>query len=203
MEYPVYLSDGRRLDRSISRTFLYWNQTVYRLITLGCHAMPGSHTGDALAAHMKNVLSQFIPDLKKVIIATCHDGAANMMKASQILRVQSVQHCVAHALHLPVTVDSMYRVDELRDLVQKCRNIVTALHFRSDMLEDEGASLADLAKLDELRQKIAETQEIIDLDDQYPVVHLEEQEVTASHTSEAAEVGDTGKSSVHQHLHQN
>jgi len=37
------------------------------------------------------------------------------------------------------------------------------------MLEDEGASLADLSKLEELRQKIKTGQEIMDLDDQFPI----------------------------------
>lgn len=141
----------------------------YRLLTQSCHAVPGSHTGQALADHIKLVLSKFFPDLKKVMIASCHDGAANIMKASQIMKVQSVQHCVAHSLHLLITVDSITRIDELTTLLQKCRDIVTTLHFKSYMLEEEGASLADLSKLEELRQKIKTAQEIIDLDDQFPI----------------------------------
>jgi hypothetical protein len=174
----------------------------YRLLTLSCHAMAGSHTGDALSAHVKSVLSQFIPDFKKVIIATCHDGAANMMKTSQLLRVQSVQHCVAHALHLLITVDSLYRVDDLKSLIEKCRNIVTALHFKSDLLEDEEASQADHTKLNELRQKIAGAQEIIDLDDQFPVMLDRGQNTENSGDSEDDQHGDSGTNNVHYHQHQ-
>jgi hypothetical protein len=144
---------------------------TYCLLTLSCHALPGSHTGQALADHIKQTLSAFFgSDLKKLLIATCHDGAANMMKASQLLKVQSVQHCVAHALNLLITVDSLHRVDELVTLVQKCRDIVTSLHFKSYMLEEQQASESDVAKLDELREKIKVSHDIIDLDDQFPVI---------------------------------
>jgi len=73
---------------------------AYRVATLSCQVMSGSHTGQALADHIKRVLSKYFPDLKKVLITTCHDGASNMLKASQLLKSVSVQHCVAHALHL-------------------------------------------------------------------------------------------------------
>jgi len=118
------------------------------------------------------------------------------MKASQLMRVQSVQHCVAHSLHLLITVDSITRVDELTTLVQKCRDIVTVLHFKSYMLEEENTSLADAAKLEELRKKIKMAQEIIDLDDQFPI-SLDNSIVNADPES----AGTVGESSHHPHKH--
>jgi hypothetical protein len=144
------------------------------LLTLSCQALPGSHTGQTLADHTKLVLSKYFPDLKKLLIATCHDGAANMMKASQLLKAHSVQHCVAHVLHLLLTVDGLQRVEELKDLVQKCRDIVTKLHFKSSLLEDDETSIVDLEKLEEFRAKLKAAHDIIDLDDQYPLVFDEE-----------------------------
>ena len=109
-----------------------------------------------------------------MLIATCHDGAANMMKASQLLKAQSVQHWVALVLHLLLTVDGLHRVKELKDLVQKCRDIVTKLHLKSALLEDDETSIADLEKLEEFRAKLKAAHDVIHLDDQYPLVFDEE-----------------------------
>jgi hypothetical protein len=73
--------------------------------------MPESHTGQHLADHIRSILSKFFPDLKKMLIVACHDGTANMMKCSKLLKVQSVQHCVAHALHLLIIVDSLWHIE--------------------------------------------------------------------------------------------
>ena len=172
------MSDGWT-DRYHGRSYVgirvsYVKDWTFRLLTLSCQALPGSHTGQHLADHTKLVLSKYFPDLKKLLIATCHDGAANMMKASQLLRAHSVQHCVAHVLHLLLTVDGLQRVDELKDLVQKSRDIVTKLHFKSSLLEDDETSIADLEKLEEFRAKLKAAHDIIDLDDQYPLALEEE-----------------------------
>jgi len=167
------MSDGWT-DRYHGRSYVgirvsFVKEWTFRLVTLSCQVLTGSHSAKALADHTRLELSKFFPDLKKVLIATCHDGAANMMKASELLKSQSVQHCVAHALHLLITVDSIQHVDELNELIQKCRDIVTKLHFKSFLLEEEETSKADLEKLEDFRAKIKASQDIIELDDQFPV----------------------------------
>ena len=150
----------------IRATFIrYWS---YKLVTLGCHVLP-RHTGREVADHVVNVVKEFIPDLKKIMLSTCHDGAANMIKSSQLLKVDHFQHCTAHALHLLLTADSVNSVDELVALLQKCRNIVTSLHFKSEQLDDEIAGIEDKRVIKALKEKMNEVNEIVDLDDQYPV----------------------------------
>lgn len=96
--------------------------------TLGCHVLP-VHTSAEIADHVLKVVSEFIPDVKKVYLTTCHDGAANMVKASKLLKAENFMHCTAHALHLLLTVDSLNQVEEIVSVLQKCRNIVSSLHF--------------------------------------------------------------------------
>jgi len=60
--------------------------------------------------------------------STCHDAAENMIKASKVMKVDYFQHCVAHSLHLLLTVDSLNDVPEIQELLAKCRNIVSSLH---------------------------------------------------------------------------
>jgi len=67
--------------------------------------------------------------VKKMMRSSCHDGAANTVKASKMMKVDYYQHCVAHSLHLLLTVDSLNDVPEVQTLLLKCRNIVTTLHF--------------------------------------------------------------------------
>jgi len=120
--------------------------------------------------HSPLVLSKYFPDLKKILITTCHDGAS---KASQVLKVVSVQHCVPHALHL-ITSDSLNRVFQLRTLVQNCRHAVTTLHFKASMLEDEDTSQKDIQNLHELREKKKETQDTLYADDQFAIPQHDE-----------------------------
>lgn len=79
----------------------------YRLYTLSCCAMPESHTGQHLADHIRGTLSKFFPDLKKNAHRCLPRRCCQMMKCSKLMKVQSVQHCVAHALHLMITMDSL------------------------------------------------------------------------------------------------
>ena len=89
------------------------------------------------------VVGDFVPDIKNVYVSTCHDGAVNMVKTSQLLKVENFQHCTAHAMHLLLTVDSINQAEEIVSVLQKCRNIVSCLHFKSMVLEEELAETDD------------------------------------------------------------
>jgi len=159
-------------DRYRARPYLGIRATFIRgwsycLVTLGCHVLP-VHTGREIADHVVKVVKQFVPELKKVMLSTCHDGAANMVKSSQFMKVDHFQHCTAHALHLLLTVDSLNSVGEIVALLQKCRDIVTSLHFKTEQLEDEMAAVEDKRVIDVLKA-MSEVSEVVDLDDQYPV----------------------------------
>ncbi len=127
------------------------------------------HTSREIADHVLKVVGEFVPNVKKALLSTCHDGAANMVKTSQLLKVDNFQHCTAHAIHLLLTVDSVNQQSEVVALLQKCRDIVTDLHFKSTLLSDELATTEDKNFINTLREKMDEATNIIDLDDQYPV----------------------------------
>ena len=108
-----------------------------------------------MADHVSHVVHSFIPNSKRIIRASCHNGAANMVEASKILKVDYYQHCIAHSLHLLLTVDSLNDVEDVCELLLKCRSIVLKLHFKSYLIEDEMAATADRAEVDRLNARIA------------------------------------------------
>jgi len=76
-------------------------------------------------------------------ITHCHDGAANMVITSKLLKVENYQHCAAHALHLLLTYGSVNQLEEVQKITPKCCVIVTALHFKTHTMEDERAASED------------------------------------------------------------
>ncbi len=153
------------------------------VITLSCEVVP-SHTGEALADQVQKVLAAFHVDTSKIMLTSCHDGAANMRKASKLLKVDSYQHCVAHALHLLLTTDSINVIEDLSNLVQRCRDIVTALHFKTYELEEDVTALEDLKVIEKLKNKMSTVSETLDLDNQYGQSAEEYQKETAhTHTT--------------------
>jgi len=96
-----------------------------------------------------------------------HDGASNMITTSKLLKVATYQHCAAHSLHLLLTTVSMSQVSEAMEVLQKCHNIVTALHFKTALLEDEMASTEDKTIIQNMQYWMSETNVVLELDDQY------------------------------------
>jgi len=81
--------------------------------------------------------------MKEIRLFTTHNGAANMVKSSQLLKAEQFTHCIAHARHLLLVTDGLNKVPELKELLDKCSTIVTKLHFKECELEDEDVSLED------------------------------------------------------------
>jgi len=144
----------------------------YRVVTLGCHVL-ASHTAKAVAEHVGNLLGEFFPDTKKLFITSCHDGAANMVKSSKLLKVDAFQHCTAHCLHMLLTTDSINSIEEVKDILQRRRDIVSTLHFKTLLIEDEIVATKDkvlIVKLEEQQeqqQNVAKIHDVLDIDEQY------------------------------------
>ena len=86
-----------------------------------------------------------------------------MKKASQLLRVENFQHCVAHFLHLLLKTDGLQKLKPLVELINQCKNIVVTLHFKKSLIEQEILRQEDKKVTEELLQKLSEAQQIIDL----------------------------------------
>lgn len=164
----------------------------FYVVTLNCEVLT-RHTGDSLANEVNRILAKFVCDengvpKKKLFITTCHDGAANVVKASRVLRSEHFQHCMGHCLHLLLSVDALDTVAEIKDILEKCRNIVTSLHFKGSVIDDEKASIADKAMIDRLTVVV----EIIELDEQFP---LDVSNHDSAHPADASDepTGDCSK----------
>jgi hypothetical protein len=108
-----------------------------------------SHTGDELANHIQQELDDFGIKRGTTIYST-HDGAKNMMKCSRLLEVQGVTHCVAHCIHLLLMVDALSKNSDASDLMKKCKDIISHLHFKSGFLNDEAQKRSDRNVMSEL-----------------------------------------------------
>jgi len=115
------------------------------------------------------VVKQFVPDLKKTILSTSHDGAANMLRVHSFSKLIIFNTVQLMLLHLLLTVDISIIVDETVTLLHKCRDIATMLHFKSEQLADEMTAAEDKRVIANLKTKMNEVNDVIDLDDQYPV----------------------------------
>ena len=112
---------------------------------------------------MKEEVSDFI-SAKDVKIFSTHDGAANMLKASRLLRTEVTTHCVAHALHLLLITDGVNKVPDILSVLEKCKNITNALHFKGHLIQDELLNIKDESFVNYFMEKIQNASEIIHMD---------------------------------------
>jgi hypothetical protein len=138
-----------------------------------------THTGQALANHIKKELDDF--GIGDATLFSTHDGAANVMKYSRLLGVESVIHCVAHSIHLLLTVDSMSRIPEIVDLVKKCKSLITTLHFKGCILSEESLTDSDRDVMNKLVQMIAEAKDTLTIDERYRGFADDDDDVTSEY----------------------
>ena len=89
----------------------------------------GSHTSDAIAATLKEMLDKWQIPLDKVHVIL-RDNASNMRKAMDNMKVRSLG-CVAHTLHL-VVIKGLLSQRAVSDAVASGRQIVG--HFKHSPL---------------------------------------------------------------------
>ena len=120
-----------------------------------------------MKTHIKEVVYDFfLHRVDQMKLHTVHDGAANMMRTSELLNIKDPQHCLAHALLLLLTENGMKKIPGVQNLLQKMRNIVTALSYKSYTLSQEALFKSNIAIYEKLN-RLSEAQKIITLDKQY------------------------------------
>ena len=92
-----------------------------------------------------------------------------MIKTWKLLKADSFQHCASHGLHLRLTTDRINTLEDVMDIIRKCREIVSALHFKTLLMENEMAVTNDKLLIEDIQQKFADVNNILDLDDQHLV----------------------------------
>ena len=118
--------------------------------------------GDALSIteHIMNEIQRFIPNYLEKMLQSTHDCASVKLKMSKRLKVENWFHCAAHAMHLLLTTDSLRRIPEVMAVLNKCKSIVNALHFKLDILVHEVNSSNDREVMDEMLDKISHVMEM-------------------------------------------
>jgi hypothetical protein len=138
-----------------------WSVAV---ITLSSKESPQDAIG--IAEHIREVLGNFIPDMSQKYLVTTHDGASTMKAVSEKLKSKNMYHCMAHVLHLLLMTDSIENVPEIMGILKKVKAIVTALHFKGDLIREESNSLEDEKAMESLLEKLEESMRIFDADEQ-------------------------------------
>lgn len=84
---------------------------------------------------VRELLEEFLPKDKNVLLFDTTDGAANMIKLSRLLGHERVT-CVAHCLHNLLITDTLTKIPEAQALISQCKDIVSALHFKTHLIEE-------------------------------------------------------------------
>ena len=120
--------------------FSFIHDWEFKVVTLSMQPVE-SHTAVSLSKFVKDILGEFMPHYKKMLLFNTTDGAANMRLLSKILGHERVD-CTAHCLHLLLTVDSMDKIPELKVLLRKCKDVIDTLHFKGHLIR----SMQDISK---------------------------------------------------------
>jgi len=131
---------------------------VGRVVTLS--VMPCSSDALSITEHIMNEIQRFIPNYLEKTLYSTHDGTGVMLNVSELLKVENWFHCTSHAVHLLLTTDSLNRIPEVVAVLNKCKSIVNALHFKSDILVREVNSSNDRVVMDEMLDKIGHLMEL-------------------------------------------
>lgn len=123
------------------------------------------HTSKSLCKFVKGVVSELLPHHKQALFFNTTDGAANMKLLSRLLGHERVD-CTAHCFHLLLFVDSLNKIPELHALLEKCKQVINAFHFKGHMI----TAAANLAKDVEMFERIQTVMDILASDDDNPVV---------------------------------
>jgi len=112
---------SRTQDPYITVTAHFLDGSQLRTAVLGSKHLPGSHTGQHIAAAIADILQEWRCEEKVVCFVT--DNGANMLAAMQILRYPHIP-CVAHTVNLLVK-DAWKKIASISAVLSKLKDIVT------------------------------------------------------------------------------
>ncbi len=137
---------------------------TYRLITVSLKVLE-KHTAENMSSHVRQELATMGINLQTVEVFTTHDGAANMVKASGLLRSAHFQHCIAHCLHLLLMTDGINAIPDLVELLNRCKTAVQRLDAKCCLVENAQTKVADRKTMDIIQEKISRVHEVISADE--------------------------------------
>lgn len=141
-------------------TICAWKFEVFTLAVMPVR----SHTADSLHNFVRDVVEAFLPKERKPLLFNTTDGAANMLKLSRLLGHERTT-CVAHSLHNLIVTDAICKVPRVQVNVEKAKEIVRTLHFRTEEIMDESLYLKEVDFLN----SISSLQEDLHEDENNPI----------------------------------
>lgn len=176
--------------------FSFIHEWTFKIVTLAMQPVE-SHTALNLSSFVKETIAEFMPHHKKMILFNTTDSAANMKLLSKVLGHERVD-CIAHCLHLLLTVDSLDKVPQLTALLQKCKDIINALHFKGHVIR----SMQDISRDIEMFDRVNELLETLSEDACNPVIDPDSSDVcyTDLHPDSVSNVSSRSGASGHQTL---
>ena len=138
----------------------------YKVVTLSCKVID-HHIAKNLSQYIIDELKSFGRSGAKIFLTT--DGAANMLKTGKTLKVEHHCHCLAHCIHLLLMTDGMKNNDEVEDLLTRCNNVITTLHWKGSALQEECKKILDREVIEQLISSIAKIMDECELDEENPI----------------------------------
>jgi len=97
------------------------------------------------------------------------DGASAMVKTTMLLKTSYFQHCSSHALHLLVMKDAMNRIPDLKELIRRCNDVVTKLHFKADIVQEEMERLLNAKVVHDIIARVEAAFEVLEFEQNIPL----------------------------------
>ena len=138
----------------------------YKVVTLSCKVVD-HRTAKNLSQYIIDELKSFGSSGAKIFLTT--DGAANMLKTGKTLKVEHHCHCLAHCIHLLLMTDGMKNNDEIEDLLTRCKNVITTLHWKGSALQEKCKKILDREVIEKLISSIAKIMDECELDEENPI----------------------------------
>ena len=134
---------------------------------------------------------------------TTHDGAAVMQKTSQLLESRYFQHFCSHSLHLSLMNNSKNKIAAIRDLLKHCKDVVSKLHFKSHLIDEELQKKKLREDVNDLLEKINVANQILEMECRIAVNSVDESLQANDDSNESSlDVDEQAKVCRYRHLQQ-
>lgn len=161
-------TDNYRRRSYITFTFHFLSRNfAMKHLTLETKYVSKSHTASNILTELENVSEMFSLQMGSNFVVT--DQGSNIKKAISMGCINN-HFCLGHGLHNLLNVDGFNSESEIKNLIVKCKNIVSALRFKKHILKCQADALQNevLSNIDNLEELLAsEDTEWVDYDDDF------------------------------------
>nr|XP_041631680.1 uncharacterized protein LOC108084373 isoform X2 [Drosophila kikkawai] len=161
-------TDNYRRRSYITFTFHFLSANFeMKHLTLETKYLSKSHTASNILTEVEEVTQMYNLQMGSNYVVT--DQGSNIKKAINLGCIKN-HFCLGHGLHNLLNVDGYNSEPEIKNLIVKCKNIVSALRFKTHVLRCQADELQKevLSNIDNLEELLAsEDNEWVDYDDDF------------------------------------